>query len=67
MTNENISMENRQKAIARADELKGRIDDYREALKTMPTGFKHWPRIEETQKRIKNFFKASDKDWDSWR
>ncbi len=58
---------NQQKALDRADILKSAIADYREALKTMSTGFTHWPRILENQKRIKNFFKASDEDWNNWR
>jgi len=58
---------NQQKALARADILKSAIEDYREALKTMPTGFTDWPRILENQKRIKNYFKAGDEDWNNWR
>ncbi len=54
-------------ALKRAEELKGRVDDYREALKTIPAGFKRWPQILENQKRIKDYFKASDDDWDNWR
>jgi lysine 2,3-aminomutase len=56
----------REKAIERAAVLKGRIEDYREALKDIPTGFNQWERILENQKRIKNFFKASDEEWENW-
>ena len=50
----------------RAVELKDTIADYREALKTMPTGFKRWPQILENQNRIKGYFNASDEDWNNW-
>jgi len=56
----------RDKAIERAAILKGRIEDYREALKDIQTGFNQWERILENQKRIKNFFKASDEEWENW-
>jgi glutamate 2,3-aminomutase len=66
MAAEKGDYQKRQVALERAAELKGAIADYREALETMPTGFKHWPQILENQKRIKAFFKASDQDWDNW-
>lgn len=58
---------NQQKAIKRAEVLKGAIDDYRNALKTIPTGFTEWDRILANQARIKNFFKAGDDEWNNWR
>ncbi|HSW35994.1 MAG TPA: glutamate 2,3-aminomutase, partial [Candidatus Limnocylindrales bacterium] len=54
-------------AVNRSLELKNAIADYREALKTIPSGFERWPQIQENQKRIKAYFKASDEDWQSWR
>jgi len=54
-------------SLKRAEELKGAVDDYRKALKTMPTGFQNWPQIQENQKRIKDYFKVTDEDWDNWR
>jgi len=54
-------------ANKRAEELNNTIADYKEALKTMSYGFKHWPQIQENQKRIKEYFKASDEEWENWR
>ncbi len=54
-------------AHQRADELKDAIADYKEALKIMPFGFNRWSQILENQKRIKNYFNASDEDWENWR
>ncbi len=59
--------EKQQVAQKRAEELKEKVNDYREAVKSMPTGFQRWPQILENQKRIKEYFKASDQDWDNWR
>lgn len=67
MKTEKSTAERQEIALNRAAELKDRITDYREALKTIPTGFKRWPQILESQKRIKNFFNASDEDWNNWR
>ncbi len=54
-------------ALKRAKELRGAVDDYREAIKTIPTGFRRWPQILENQKRIKAYFRVSDEDWNNWR
>jgi len=59
--------EKQEMAHKRAGELKNTIADYNEALKTMPYGFNRWPQILENQKRIKEYFKASDEDWENWR
>ena len=59
--------EKQQKSFFRAEVLRGNISDYQEALKTMPTGFGRWPQILENQTKIKNYFKASDEDWENWR
>ncbi|MDW7728889.1 MAG: glutamate 2,3-aminomutase [Bacillota bacterium] len=67
MTADKRITENRQKALERAEVLKGAIDDYKEALKTMSTGFSNWSGILENQNRIRNYFKASDDDWENWR
>lgn len=57
----------REHALERSVELKNSISDYREAVKVMPTGFGRWPQILETQNRFKEYFKASNEDWESWR
>ncbi len=54
-------------SMQRAAELKDTIADYQEALKTIPTGFNNWERIQATQERFRTFFKASEDDWNSWR
>jgi glutamate 2,3-aminomutase len=59
--------EKQQKSFFRAEVLRGNLADYREALKTIPTGFNRWPQILENQTKIKNYFKASDEDWENWR
>jgi glutamate 2,3-aminomutase len=59
--------EKRFKALERAKVLNAAVADYHEALKTIPTGFKNWQQILRNQERIKNYFQASDDDWDSWR
>ncbi len=67
METEKSIAEKQKIALKRAKELKDAVADYREALKTMPTGFQHWPQILERQKRIKDYFKASDEEWENWR
>ena len=67
MTVEKSPEERQRMAYERAEELSGRINDYKEALKSIPFGFKNWPQIQENQKRIKEFFKATDDDWENWR
>ena len=67
MKTEKTIIEKQEVAISRAGELKDAIADYRSALETMPTGIQRWPQILENQKRIKDYFKASDEDWNSWR
>jgi glutamate 2,3-aminomutase len=59
--------EKQQKSFFRAEVLRGNLADYHEALKTIPTGFNRWPQILENQTKIKNYFKASDEDWENWR
>lgn len=59
--------DNQQRALERAEVLKSQIQDYKEALQKMPTGFAQWSQTLERQERFKNFFKASDADWDNWR
>jgi len=67
MTVEERQNEKRFKALERAKVLNAAVADYHEALKTIPTGFKNWQQILRNQERIKNYFQASDDDWDSWR
>ncbi len=66
MTEETLH-EKQKKSFFRAEVLRGNISEYREALLTMPTGFSRWSQIQENQTKIKNYFKASDADWENWR
>lgn len=67
MTTEKSEQEKREISLERAAELKNAVADYREAVKSMPTGFQNWTQIQENQKRIKNYFKATDEEWENWR
>jgi len=67
MSVEKISNEKQEISQKRAEELKNTVSDYREASQKIPTGFNRWTQILENQKRIKDFFKASDEDWNNWR
>jgi len=67
MTTEKSEHEKREISLERAAELKNAVADYREAVKSMPTGFQNWAQIQENQKRIKNYFKATDEEWENWR
>ncbi len=58
--------EKQQKSFFRAEVLRGNIADYQDALQTMPTGFGRWSQILERQSKIKNYFKASDEEWENW-
>ncbi|MGM0652682.1 MAG: glutamate 2,3-aminomutase [Bacillota bacterium] len=66
MTNGKNEQEKQKTSLERAAELKNSIADYREAVRHISTGFQNWPQIQETQKRIKKYFKATDDDWDNW-
>ncbi len=58
--------EKQQKSFFRAEVLRGNIADYQDALQNMPTGFGRWSQILENQSKIKNYFKASDEEWENW-
>ena len=66
MAEEKSRQEMQRLANERAQELKNAVSDYQEALQVMPIGFERWPQILENQKRIKEYFKASDQDWNNW-
>jgi len=59
-------MEKRRIAQRRAMELKKTIQDYQKAQKTIPTGFQQWDRILKQQERIKEYFGATDEEWQNW-
>ncbi len=59
-------MEKRRIAQRRAMELKTTIQDYQKAQKTIPTGFQQWDRILKQQERIKEYFGATDEEWQNW-
>lgn len=51
----------------RAKELKGRIADYLDAAREIPTGFREWERIKENQEKIMEVLGATSEDWYSWK
>jgi glutamate 2,3-aminomutase len=53
-------------SLERADQLKARIKDYLEVKEEIKTGFDEKEKIQARQKKIKEFFKASQKDWGDW-
>ena len=63
---EERKMEKRRIAQRRAMELKTTIQDYQKAQKTIPTGFQQWDRILKQQERIKEYFGATDEEWQNW-
>ncbi|OPL11099.1 MAG: lysine 2,3-aminomutase [Firmicutes bacterium ML8_F2] len=66
MNNENEITEKHNISQKRAEELKATLEDYREAVKKIPTGFTEWDRIMANQRRIREYFKASEEDWGNW-
>lgn len=53
-------------SLERADQLKARIEDYLEVKPEIKTGFDEKEKIQARQKKIKEFFKAGQEDWDDW-
>jgi lysine 2,3-aminomutase len=58
--------EKRQFALDRADELRSRIEQYREKSESIPTGFKLEEQYAARKEEILAFFNASEKDWNDW-
>jgi len=56
----------RKLAVDRSDELKRRINEYREASKDIPTGFKLESEYAARKIKILAFFNATEKDWNDW-
>lgn len=65
-TNVSLAAE-RGEAIARAQELRGRIEDYCTVSATIPTGNSVRPRIEAQKRRILEILGGEDEDWDNWK
>ncbi|TYO97435.1 glutamate 2,3-aminomutase [Desulfallas thermosapovorans DSM 6562] len=59
--------EKRCMAVKRAEELKHRIEDYLEAVKHIPTGFKLEEQYQLRKRQILSFFGATEADWQNWR
>jgi len=53
-------------ALERAGVLKADIQDYLDSEKLIETGFRQVKRTEENKKKILEYFKASQEDWDNW-
>lgn len=58
--------EKRQVALDRAGELKSRIEEYREASKNIPTGFKLEAEYKTRKDKILAYFGAGEEDWNDW-
>lgn len=58
--------EKRQAALDRAGELKSRIEEYREASKNIPTGFKLEAEYKTRKEKILAYFGAGEEDWNDW-
>lgn len=56
----------RKKSLERAAELKLSIQDYLDIKDQIKTGIDEKDKIKERQRIIKDFFKATDDDWNSW-
>ncbi len=58
--------ENRKLAKDRASVLKGRISEYLEARDNIQTGFALAEKHAESKKKIREFFGASEEEWQDW-
>ncbi|MFA7550657.1 MAG: lysine 2,3-aminomutase, partial [Sedimentibacter sp.] len=56
----------REISLERADVLKSRIDPYLDAKKEIPLGLDFQDEIKERQKKIKEYFNATDEEWNDW-
>ncbi|MDD4343831.1 MAG: lysine 2,3-aminomutase, partial [Eubacteriales bacterium] len=56
----------REKSLKRASELKSRIQDYLDVKDQIKTGIEQKEKIQERQKTIKEFFKATEEEWNDW-
>ncbi|GAW91507.1 glutamate 2,3-aminomutase [Calderihabitans maritimus] len=59
--------EKRRLAQERAEELRERIQDYLEASKHIPTGFKLADQYEERKQKILKILNATEEDWYNWK
>ncbi len=53
----------RQISLQRADELKGRIEDFLEARKSISTGISKEEVLKERKNRILHIYSATEEDW----
>ena len=53
-------------SLARAEELKGRINKYLAARDNIPTGFKLQAEFAERKKKIMEHFGATEEQWQDW-
>ena len=56
----------REKSLTRAAELKSRIQDYLDVKEQILTGLDEKEKIKVRQQKIKDFFKATEEDWNNW-
>lgn len=60
-------IEDRNKALERAEQLKRSIHQYEKALPAIPSGFQRWPQILKNQEKIRSLLGATDANWHNWR
>lgn len=56
----------REISLERASVLKSRIEPYLEAKQEIPLGLDFQDEIKERQKKIKEYFNATDEEWNDW-
>ncbi|MBE5994757.1 MAG: glutamate 2,3-aminomutase [Paenibacillaceae bacterium] len=57
----------RQISLQRADELKGRIEDFLEARKSISTGISKEDVLKERKNRILHIYSATEEDWNDYK
>ena len=57
----------RQISLQRADELKGRIEDFLEARKSISTGISKEDVLKERKNRILHIYSATEEDWNEYK
>lgn len=57
---------NKKAGLKRAEQLKGKIEDYLAVKDSIPTGFTHWERIRENQENIRKLLGATESEWRDW-
>ena len=57
----------RERSLQRAEQLKNIVNEYREGLEGIPSGFKDWERIKQNQEKIRAALGISEEYWYDWK